>query len=135
MRKFLVAFPLLIGLLGCVSSEVDPRCRIEAPDPYRARVARHVNGSKLWRAYFETMAPSSRGPTEPWIEFRLVFDRQILNRVEIFEYEEGDYDSGTVHVEFSIVNRLRGKTLHRVAMPLAEPLTRPHEGREASYWT
>ncbi|MGH9390284.1 MAG: hypothetical protein ACRD1Z_11770 [Vicinamibacteria bacterium] len=63
------------------------------PDPYRARVARHVNGSKLWRAYFETMAPSSGGATEPWIEFRLVFDREILNRVEIFEYEEGDYDS------------------------------------------
>jgi len=55
MRKLLSAVPLLIGLLGCVSSEVDPRCGIEAPDPYRARVARQVNGSKLWRASYCTL--------------------------------------------------------------------------------
>jgi hypothetical protein len=121
MRKLLFALPLLIGLLGCISSEVDPRCRIEAPDPYRGRVAQHVNGSKLWRAYFETLAPSSSGPTEPWIDFRLVFDREILNRVEILEYEEGDYEAGTVNVEFSIVNPQRGTTLHEQEEALSLP--------------
>lgn len=121
MRKLLFAFPFLIGLLGCVSSKVDPRCRIEAPDPYRGRVAQHVNGSKLWRAYFETMAPSAGGPKEPWIDFRLAFDREILNRVEILEYEEGDYEAGTVNVKLSIANRQRGTTLHEQEEALSLP--------------
>jgi hypothetical protein len=112
MRKLFLLLAVL-ALAGCVSSEVDPRCRIEAPGNYRARRARHVNGSKLWSAYFETMAPRSGGTVEPWIDFRLAFDRDVLERSEILEYEDGDYEAGSIDVEFIASNRRNGASLYR----------------------
>ena len=62
--KTIAAISLLITTAACVSSEVDPRCTINAPNSrYRAKLAQTVNGSDLWQTYFDLMLPVKEGAT------------------------------------------------------------------------
>ncbi len=84
-----------VGLAGCVSSTPDPRCRIEAPPEYVGTLAKSVNGSKLWQAYFDGVSPSTAG-AQPLIAVSLDLNRRVLKR------RGGDYDPGKVDIEFTI---------------------------------
>ena len=78
--KTVVALSVLLSGVACASSKVDPRCSINAPNArYRAKLARSVNGSKLWQTYFDLMMPSKEGAI-PIISVDLDFDRKITRK-------------------------------------------------------
>jgi hypothetical protein len=105
--KTLAAIFLLAFSAACVSSEVDPRCSINAPNArYRAKLARSVNGSKLWQTYFDLMMPVKEG-ANPIIEVYLNFNRDITMKTN-----DGDYDPGTVEIIFSVTNLMTGAILY-----------------------
>ena len=64
------------ALPGCgASAEPDPRCRVETSGRHRAKITKTVNGSKLWRAFFEEVQPS-RAVTEPLVAIKLSWDHK-----------------------------------------------------------
>jgi len=93
-----------VTLGGCTSSEPDPRCRIEATGGQRDEIAKSVNGSTLWQAYFDHKRPARSG-ANPVVAFSLTMDRSTQATVG------GDYDHGTVHVDFEAKNLTNGATL------------------------
>lgn len=99
---------LTIGLVGCVSSAVDPRCTIHAPnDDYRGRLAKAVNGSKLWQAYFDHVSPD-KASAEPLVEVDLQMDRKVTGGGS-----GGDYDPGEVRIRFTVTNLRNGAMLYK----------------------
>jgi len=80
---------------GCTSTSVDPRSSIVAPPRLVGELARSVNGSELWQAYFEQMAPSP-AVAQPLVEVRLDMERHTRESVG------GDYDPGTVQIDFKV---------------------------------
>ena len=85
---------MALAAAACVSSSVDPRSAIVAPPEYVATLARSVNGSALWQAYFEQLAPSKGVP--PLVEVRLQLDHRTRKT------RGGDYDPGHVDIEFTV---------------------------------
>lgn len=105
--KTIAAISLLVTAVACVSSEVDPRCSINAPSSgYRAKLARSVNGSKLWQTYFDLMMPVKEG-ANPIISVNLNFNREITMKTN-----DGDYDPGNVEINFSVTNLMTGAILY-----------------------
>ena len=93
-RPFLAATLFVVGF-GCISSEVDPRCTITSPPEYQPTVARCVNASEFWQAYFDEMAKTTAGPL---IDFNLEMEREVTGK------SSGDYDPGWVNVRLSVKN-------------------------------
>lgn len=105
--KTIAVIALLVTAFACVSSEVDPRCSINAPNArYRAKLARSMNGSKLWQTYFDLMMPVKEG-ANPIISVNLDFNREITKRTN-----DGDYDPGNVEIIFSVTNLITGAILY-----------------------
>ena len=86
----------VIASLGCVSSEVDPRCTITSPREYRDTVAQCINASPFWQAYFDELESTSRG--QPLVDFKLDMEREVSGR------SQGDYDPGWVTVRLAVTN-------------------------------
>jgi len=88
--------------MGCgASSEVEPRCTIEADGRHRARLAREINGSKVWRTYFKHI-----GDGQPIVAFVLDWEHSR------FRSSGGDYDPGKVAVAFEARHIASGRTLY-----------------------
>lgn len=93
-------------LMGCfTSSEVDPRCSIDAVSRHRDQIAKSINGSKLWRAYFDHLQPSKEG-AKPLVAFTFETERRTRNT-----YGAGDYDPGTLTVNFKVKSLRTRRTL------------------------
>jgi hypothetical protein len=96
----------IVALVGCeASSAVDPRCRIEAEGRHRAEIAKLVNGSDLWQAFFDELQPEPVGSTQ-LVVFKLKTKRHTYRSVG------GDYDPGTLTVDFTITNLRNKKKLY-----------------------
>lgn len=98
---------LFSGLVwvGCgPSSQIDPRCSVEADPEHYTWLVKRINRSKLWRAYLEHSDPSR---TRRLVGFRLHLSRRTGPSLG------GDYDPGTVTVKFSATDLAKGKTLFR----------------------
>ena len=88
----------VLTLSGCTSTRVDPRVSIEAPnEEYRGRLAQSINGSELWTAYLEHVAPGGGGGSVPLVSVILGMERKVTRRTG-----DGDYDPGIVKIEFSV---------------------------------
>lgn len=86
-----------VVLSGCgASGEVDPRCSIDASIRHREKIAKFVNGSKLWRAYFNHLQPTKEG-AKPLVAFTFETERRTKRT-----YGSGDYDPGTVTITFNV---------------------------------
>lgn len=82
---------------ACISSEVDPRCTIAAPDSYRDIVAQCVNASEFWQTYFDELEATS--PGKPLVAFEVRMERKVSRRSKV-----GDYDPGWVIFHFKATN-------------------------------
>ena len=101
---------LLIASLGCISSKVDPRCTITSPPEYRDTVARCINASQFWQAYFDELESTS--PGQPLVDFKLDMERKVNRRSS----SGGDYDPGTVTIRLAVTNlRNRRRVYEREA--------------------
>lgn len=89
---------------GCAGSEVDPRCSISAEGRHRDRIAKSVNGSKLWRAYFKHVQPSRQGA-------RLLVAFTFETERTTGRSYGGDYDPGTLTVNFNVKSLRSSSTL------------------------
>lgn len=88
-----------VALTGCgASGKIDPRCSIDAPLRHRGQIAKFVNGSKLWRTYFNHMQPSKEG-AKPLVTFTFETERRTRR-----SYGAGDYDPGTVTITFTVTS-------------------------------
>lgn len=107
-RKLALPTLLALSITGCASSKPDPRSNIIAPNSsYRARLAKSVNGSRLWKAYFDELAPQAEG-ARPLVEIRLQMERVVTHRSS-----GGDYDPGKVEIRFESVHLGSGRLLYR----------------------
>lgn len=94
---------VLLTWVGCgASSKADPRCRISAESPHRGTIAKSVNGSDLWREYFKRVSPKGKTPL---VEFTFTVERTTRKSYG------GDYDPGTIAVEFKAQNLNDGRLL------------------------
>ncbi len=82
---------------ACISSEIDPRCTINAPDSYRDIVAQCVNASEFWQTYFDELEATS--PGKPLVAFEVRMERKVSRRSKV-----GDYDPGWVIFHFKATN-------------------------------
>ena len=101
---------LLIASLGSISSKVTLRCTITSPPEYRDTVARCINASQFWQAYFDELASTS--PGQPLVDFKLDMERKVNQRSS----SGGDYDPGTVTIRLAVTNlRNRRRVYEREA--------------------
>lgn len=108
-KKTLLLTSLLLapGILACTSRAVDPRCEIHAPNQkYVGRLAQSINGSDLWQAYFDHVAPDE-SIARPLIAVNLEMERKITR-----PGGDGDYDPGKVRIRFRVTNRQNRAVLY-----------------------
>ena len=100
-----LSFVLIAGFVStaCTSKDLDPRVRFNGPYERQDKVAQHINGSNLWAAYLDYLAPD--GATQA-VEIDLTFERQITRKST-----QGDYDPGIVHAKVNMKNLMTGKTI------------------------
>lgn len=102
----LLAVSVLGSGVSCVSSEVDPRCTVEAPNQrYQDQLAQSINRSKLWQTYFDLMMPVKEG-AEPLVSVEVEFGRNAWS-----QGGQGDYDPGEVEIYFLATNLMNGSKL------------------------
>lgn len=90
---------------ACVGSKTpDPRCTIEAEGVHREWIAKEVNTSKLWKAYFKARDPSN---SRKLVKFELSMERKRLRSFG------GDYDPGKVIVTFDVSNLENRRALYQ----------------------
>jgi hypothetical protein len=105
--RLVASLAIIAFYAACTSSKVDPRCSISTPSPEdTARVAKAINGSKLWQAYLDYVSPV-RDVDKPVIAFDLTFNREITRRSN-----EGDYDDGLVHAYLSVIHLWSGSQIY-----------------------
>jgi hypothetical protein len=94
---------VLAGMACFPSSEVDPRCVIEADGRHHAKLAQTINSSKLWQTYFDVIDP---GATRTLVDFQFTVDRARHQSVG------GDYDPGKITVVFRATNLTKRQKLY-----------------------
>jgi hypothetical protein len=94
---------VLAGMACFPSSEVDPRCAIEADGRHHAKLAQTINGSKLWQTYFDVIDPTA---TRKLVDFQFTVDRDRYRSVG------GDYDPGKIAVVFRATNLTKRQNLY-----------------------
>ena len=109
-RYALIAGALMCGVVvfaGCgPSSEIDPRCSIQAEGPHRRQLAKSVNASNLWKEFFKQKQPSKSGAS-PLVEFTFTVKRSAHRS------GGGDYDRGTIAVDFKAKSTANGRLLYK----------------------
>jgi hypothetical protein len=97
----------LVGVLAVMacfpSSEVDPRCTIEADGRHHDKLAQTINGSKLWQTYFDVIDPTA---TRKLADIQFTVDRARHRSVG------GDYDPGKITVVFKATNLTKRQNLY-----------------------
>jgi hypothetical protein len=95
---------LIVGGTACSpSSEVDPRCTIEAEGRHSKKLTQTVNASKLWGKYFDVMDPEA---TRALVKLRFAVERDRHTTMG------GDYDPGKVTVVFEATHLAKRQTLY-----------------------
>lgn len=95
------------ALVSCgASSTPDPRCSIAAEGQHHRQIAKSINGSDLWQEFLESK-------TGRQVEIRFTAERQARRT------RGGDYDPGTVTVDFKATSASNGKLLYKNDMRVA----------------
>ena len=95
----------LLSTSACTSKKLDPRCTLDAPYEYQGQIAQFINGSNLWQAVLDYLAPVKEG-ANPGVQIDLTFERVITRKTS-----DGDYDPGVVHARLEMKNLVSGRTI------------------------
>jgi hypothetical protein len=95
----------LVSSAACTSKELDPRISLDAPYQHQDEIARFINGSDLWEAYLDYLAPD-KAVASPVVAITLTFERRITQKTN-----RGDYDPGIVNSTLELKNLVSGKPM------------------------